>query len=56
MSGTGATLLSGRVRVFARRTVVPEDMGGLDVGIGMSDALNSDRYGYWGDMTVPCTR
>jgi hypothetical protein len=37
MSGTGATLRSGRVRVFARRTVVPVGAGGLWVGIGTSD-------------------
>lgn len=54
MSGTGATLLSGLVSVFARRTVVPDDMGARVVGIGTSEALNSDRYGYWGAMTVSC--
>lgn len=36
MSGTGATLRSGRVRVFARRTVA-EECGGRWVRIGMSD-------------------
>ena len=38
MRGTGATLLSGRVRVFARR-IVGADVGGclaLVVGIGTS--------------------
>lgn len=35
MSGTGATLRSGRVRVFARRTV-PVDGGGRWVRIGIS--------------------
>jgi hypothetical protein len=39
MSGTGATLLSGRVRVLARRIVVAEEIGGLVVGIGISEAL-----------------
>ena len=42
MSGTGATLLSGLVRVFARRTVVAEDIGSLVVGIGTSEELKSD--------------
>lgn len=36
ISGTGATLRSGRVRVFARLTVVPEEVGSRGVGIGMS--------------------
>lgn len=51
ISGTGATLLSGLVRVFARRTVALEDIGALVVGIGTSEELNSDRYGYWGGIT-----
>lgn len=34
MRGTGATLRSGRVRVFARRMVVPEEMGGRGVVSG----------------------
>lgn len=36
MSGSGATLRSGRVRVFARRMVVVE-CGGRCVRMGMSD-------------------
>lgn len=39
MRGTGATLLSGRVRVLARRIVVADAIGGLVVGIGTSEAL-----------------
>jgi len=44
MSGTGATLRSGRVRVLARRTVVPDARGGLLVKIGTSE-VKFDRYG-----------
>ena len=36
MRGTGATLRSGRVRVFARRMVAPLGGGGRVVGMGMS--------------------
>lgn len=36
ISGTGATLLSGRVSVFARRMVAPESGGCRVVGIGTS--------------------
>lgn len=43
ISGTGATLLSGLVSVFARRTVVPEDIGARVVSIGTSEALKFDR-------------
>jgi hypothetical protein len=38
ISGTGATLRSGRVSVLARRMVVPEDRGGRVVGTGTSVA------------------
>lgn len=36
MRGTGATLRSGRVKVFARRMVGPDGGGIRVVGIGMS--------------------
>lgn len=36
INGRGATLLSGRVRVFPRRMVAPESGGCLEVGIGTS--------------------
>lgn len=45
MRGTGATLRSGRVRVLARRTVVPDEKGGLLVRIGTSEVPKFDRYG-----------
>jgi hypothetical protein len=40
MRGTGATLRSGRVRVFARRIVVPVGWGGRFVGTGTSTGAN----------------
>jgi hypothetical protein len=39
ISGTGATPRSGRVRVFARRTVAPERWGSRAVGMGTSETL-----------------
>jgi hypothetical protein len=36
INGTGATPRSGRVRVFARRIVGPEEGGSLVVGMGTS--------------------